>query len=188
MSSNEKAKRAAASSIFPSLFFAAIGALLAQLWVLQLHGSLSTHLIVAVPGGTLTALALYRARLHWLTGTRGTAAIKARDMVWFVLLAGVGMFGGFVISAGSMLWLALFVGLMYLIPWANIAPCREHSNVSFLTVLLAAVSWLAFHNVPMRPLHYLVVAWMLLVPPTMMLFLVLLTLDRDYRVGEAYLA
>lgn len=68
---DEKTKRFAANSMFPSLIFGALGLILAQAGVAQLGGSWPTYVILGIPGLTLSGLALYRARLHWSAGTAG---------------------------------------------------------------------------------------------------------------------
>jgi hypothetical protein len=184
--SDEKTRQAVVSSIFPSLFFSALGFVLAQLWVFRLHGSVSSHLLFAIPGCALMGVAAYRAKLHWIADGGVGSTITAKDIFCLLAFAGAGTAVGYVVAAGSFLGLAMAVGALYWIRWANIDVCRARFLVSSFAIFGGAVTWLGFHNVQVHPLHYLVAAWMLWMPAAIMHFLVMARLDQEDRVGQTY--
>jgi hypothetical protein len=187
---DDKTKRFAANSIFPSLFLAAFGLVLAQAWVAQMSGSWRLRAILAIPGITLSGLAFYRARLHWSAriaerpermGDR-RLSFNTRDVVGYLSLFGVGIV--IALCAGSVLLLGIVVLLMYLVPWARIPVCRTRFIASSIITLAGAITWLVLYGKPVHPLHYVVAAWLVLIPPMMMLFLAMVSLPYGYRMRE----
>jgi hypothetical protein len=187
---DEKTRRIAANSIFPSLFLGAFGLVLTQAWAAQMSGSWQLHAILGIPGIALLGLTFYRARLHWAAGiaemperTGGRRLpVSTRDFVWYFLLFGTGIV--IALSAASAFLLGIVASLMYLVPWAKIPVCRTRFIASSIIMLAGAVAWLALYGKPAHPLHYVVAAWMVLIPPMMMQFFVLVSLPEGYRMRE----
>jgi hypothetical protein len=188
---NEKTKRFAANSIFVSLIFGVLGLILAQAGVARMSGSWPTHVILGIPGLTLTGLALYRARLHWSAGITGMPAqagrrrllFDIRDLAWYLLLFGIGIV--IAQSASSALLFSIVASLMYLVPWARIPVCRNSFITSSTITLGGAIAYIALYGKSVSPMHYLLGAWMITVPVMMMSFLVVVSLPHGYRVREA---
>jgi hypothetical protein len=188
---DEKTKRFAANSMFPSLIFGALGLILAQAGVAQLGGSWPTYVILGIPGLTLSGLALYRARLHWSAGMAGMPGgaggrrppFRIRDLGWYLLLFGTGIVVAG--SASSVVLLSIVASLSYLVPWARIPVCRNRFVASSSVTLAGAIVCLVFYGKSVAPLHYLIAAWMFTVASMMMTFLVVASLPYGYRVRES---
>jgi hypothetical protein len=176
--------RFAANSLFPTVFCATVSLVLAQLWAVQIHGSWRLHVFLGTPGLALLGLALFRARLHWSADSTLRRTRRASDFAWYLLLLAIGVFTGTLITAGSMLLLAMVAALTYLIPWVRIPVCRAGFIVSALVTLAGTFGWVAVYDGPVHPLHYVAAAWLLFIPAMCAQSLVLLALDRSYRIGE----
>jgi hypothetical protein len=181
---DEKTKAFAANSLFPTFFYATVGLVLAQLWVAQMHGSWRLHVFLGMPGLALLGLVLFRARLHWSADRAVRRTLRTSDVAWYLLLLGMGVFTGTLITAGSVLLLAMVAALTYLIPWVRIPVCRAGFIVSALVTLAGTFGWVAIRGGPVHPLHYVAAAWLLFIPAMFAQSLVLLALDRSYRIGE----
>jgi hypothetical protein len=181
---DEKTRRYAANSIFPSLFYAALGLVLAQVGAAQMHGSWGLHVFLGVPGLALSGLALFRARLHWSAASAGTPALCTRAFGWYLLLLVGGACTGALVSAGSVLLLGVVAALTYLLPWMKIPVCRSRFVMSSVAILAGAVAWVAIHGGPDQSMYFMMAAWMLYFPPMFMHLLVLVSLDRGYRTDE----
>lgn len=181
---NEKSRRFAANSLFPTFFYVALGLVLAQVGAAQVHGSWDLHIFLAIPGITLLGLALYRARLHWSAATAGMPSLRARALGWYLLLFATGACVGVLASAGSVLLLGMVAALTYLLPWTKVPVCRAQFMVSSVFVLAGAVAWIVIYSRPAHSLYFMVAAWMLYVPAMFMHILVLMSLDRGYRICE----
>lgn len=188
---DEKTKRFAANTIFPSLIFGALGLILAQVGVAQMGGSWPSHVILGIPGVALSGLALYRARLHWSAGAAGMPGqargrrlpFDIRDLAWYLLLFGTGIVVAG--ASGSVVLLGIVASLMYLTPWTRIPICRNRFVTSSIVTLAGAIACLAFYGKSVSPLHYLLAAWMSMVPAMMTSFLVVAWLPYGYRVSES---
>ncbi|MCS0658330.1 hypothetical protein [Massilia terrae] len=187
---DDKTRRFAASSIFPSLFFAGFGVVLGQRWAMQAGGSWKLHLLLGLPGLVLTGLAMYRASLHWTAGHAANRARIARprwqahalDAASYLALLGLGMMTARLGSSGSVLSLGLLAILVYLIPWARVPACRAHFMMSSIVTLAGAAGWLILLGRPVNLLQFVVSAWIFSAPPIMTLLVVLASLDREYRL------
>lgn len=184
---DEKTKRYAANSIYPSLFYAALGLVLAQVGAAQMHGSWGLHFFLGVPGLALSGLALFRARLHWPTAGAGTSALRARAMGWYLLLLVAGACTGALVSVGSVMLLGVVAALTYLLPWMKIPVCRGRFVMSSVAILAGAVAWIVIYGRPAQSLYFMMAAWMLYFLPMFMHLLVLVSLDRGYRTHEHHL-
>lgn len=188
---DEKTRRFAAGSLFPSSFLAAFGVVMAQAGVARMGGSLLQHALVGIPGVALTGLALYRAKLHWSAGAAPTPRLEGglvfplnvRDFASCVLLFGTGIAVAF--SANSALLLCIVVSLMYLVPWARIPVCRNRFISSSVITLAGAIAWLVLHGISIPPVYYLAEAWMVSLAPVLMMCMVLVSLPYAYRVRES---
>ena len=187
---DEKTRRFAASSIFPSLFLSMVGLLVGQAGVARMSGSWVPHALFAVPGMVLAGLALYRARMHWSMGTamppgqdKGPdRSFDVRDGAWWVLLFGTGLVVA--LSAASVFLVGVVASLLYLVPWTAIPVCRTRFLASSMITLAGALAWLVLHGIPVPAPYYLAVAWMVTMPPTLATCLVLAVLPHDYRVRQ----
>jgi hypothetical protein len=122
---DEKTRRFAANSIFPSFCYAVLGLVFSQKSAAQLHGGCGLHVFLGVPGFTLAGLALFRARLHWQAVSAGTPSLRPRALGWYLLLLAAGASVGALISSGSVLLVGTVAALSYLLPWARIPVCRH---------------------------------------------------------------
>lgn len=185
---DEKTRRFATTSLFPSLFLSAFGVALVQAWAVQMGGSWRLHAILGIPGLALSGLALYRARLHWSAGIPHVTqrmegrrlALEVHDLVWYMLLFGAGILA--CLSASIPVSLGVVALLMYLVPWAKIPVCRSRFVAASIVILAGAVAGLALGGKPVQPLHYAAAAWMVTFPSMMMLSWVLLVLPDGYRM------
>jgi hypothetical protein len=184
---DEKTRRFAANSIFPTFFYAALGLVLAQVGASQMHGSWHLHVFLGIPGFALSGLALFRARRHWSAGSAGMPSLRPRALGWYLLLLAAGAFIGVLASAGSVLLLGMVAALTYLLPWMKIPVCRAQFVVSSVAVLAGAVAWIVIYGRPTQPLYLMIAAWMLCMPAMFMHILVLVSLDRGYRIREPHL-
>jgi hypothetical protein len=182
---DEKNKRFLANSLFPSFFYAALGVVLTQAGAAQIHGSWGLHAFVGIPGLVLSGLALFRARLHWPAATTGMQPSRSRALGWGLLLVAAGASIGVLVSAGSVLLVGMAVPFTYLLPWAKIPMCRRRFAVSSLAMLAGAIAWVVIRGRPAQPLYFMIAAWMLYLPPMCMHVLILVTLDRGYRIHES---
>jgi hypothetical protein len=181
---DEKTKRFAVNSIFPSLLYAILGLVFAQLGTAQMQGSWGLHVFVGVPGLTLSGLALYRARLHWPAPGTGMSSPGPRALGWYLLLLAAGAGIGVLASAGSVLLLAMVAALTYLLPWTRIPVCHARFAMSLVAILAGAVAGVVAFGIPVHPLYLMIAAWMLFIPPMFMHFLVMASLDSRYRINE----
>jgi len=181
---DEKTRRFAANSLFPTFFYGALGLVLAQIGAAQMHGSWRLHVFLGIPGIALSGLALFRARLHWTAASAGMPSLRPRALGWYLLLLATGAFIGVLVSAGSVLLLGTAAALTYLIPWSKIPVCRAQFVVSSVTTLAGAVAWTVIYGRPAHSLYLMVAASMLYVAPMFMHILVLASLDRGYRIDE----
>lgn len=185
---DERTRRFAANSIFPSFFYAAFGVVLAQAGASQIHGSWSLHVFLGVPGLALSGLTLFRARLHWPAVNTDMPALRTRASGWYLLLLLAGICTGALVSAGSVMLLGVVAALTYLLPWMKIPVCRGQFVMSSLAILAGPLAWVVIYGRPAQSLYFMIAAWMLYVPPMFMHLLVLLSLDRGYRADEPHLA
>jgi hypothetical protein len=185
---DEKSRRFAANSIFPSFFYAALGLVLAQAGAAQMHSSWRLHVFLAIPGVALSGLVLCRARLHWPESSPDMPSLGARALGWYLLLLTAGALIGVLVSAGSVLLLGMVTALTYLLPWTKIPVCRARFVVSSVAILAGAVAWALIYGRPIQSLHFMIAAWMLFIPPMIMQFLVMASLERGYRIREPRLA
>jgi hypothetical protein len=182
---NEKDKRFAASSVFPSFFYASLGLVLGQVGAAQMHGSWSLHVFLGAPGIILLGLALFRARMHWQAATIDIPPLRLHALGWYVLLIAVGVSIGVLVSAGSVLLLGVVPALTYLFPWTRIPVCRARFVVSSLVMLAGAIVWIVTQSRSVQSLYFMIAAWILYVPSVVMHFLVLVSLDRGYRISAS---
>jgi hypothetical protein len=181
---DEKTRRFAANSIFPTFFYTAFGLVLAQVGAAQMHGSWRLHAFLAVPGLVLSGLALFRARLHWPAASADMPALRAPALGWYLLLLVAGACTGALVSAGSVMLLGVVAVLTYLLPWMKIPVCRGQFVMASVAVLAGAVAWVVINGRPAQSLYLMTAAWVLYFPPMFMHFLVLVSLDRGYRTHE----
>jgi hypothetical protein len=73
----------------------------------------------------------------------------------------------------------------YLLPWTRIPVCRARFVVSSLVMLAGTIAWFAIHGRPVQSLYFMIAAWMLYFPSVSMSLLVLVSLDRGYRMRES---
>lgn len=185
---DEKTKRYAANSLFPSFFYATLGLVLAQVGAAQVHGSWGLHVFLGVSGLALSGLALFRARLHWPASGAAMPALRTRALGWYLLLLVAGACTGAVVSAGSVLLLGVVASLTYLLPWMKIPVCRARFVMSSVAILAGALAWVVIYGRSAGSLYLMTAAWMLYLPPMFMHFLVLVSLDRGYRSHELHLS
>ena len=181
---DEKSKRFAANSIFPTFFYGAFGLVLAQVGATQMHGSWGLHVFLGLPGLVLSGLTLYRARLHWPAASAGMPALRARALGGYLLLVVVGACMGALVSAGSVMLLGMVASLTYLLPWMKIPVCRGRFIMSSMAILAGAVTWVAIYGRPDQSLYFIMAAWMLYSPALFIHLLVLVSLDRGYCTHE----
>jgi hypothetical protein len=182
-SGNEKDKRFLANSIFPSFFYVTLALVLGQVGAAQMHCSWGLRVFLGALGVALAGLALFRARLHWPAVNAAMPSPRARALGWYPALLAVGVGVGMLVSAGSVLLLGTAAGLTYLLPWIRIPVCRDRFVVSSLVMLAGATAWGVTQARP-DPLYFMVAAWILSIAPMCMHCLILLSLDRGYRVQE----
>jgi hypothetical protein len=181
---DEKTKRFAANSLFPSFLYAALGSLLAQWGAAQMHVPWGLHVLLGVPGLALVGLTLFRARLHWPALSADMPLLSARASRWYLLLFVAGACVGVLVSMGSVLLLGMVAALTYLLPWMKIPVCRAQFVVSSMVALAGAIAWMLIYGRPVQSLYFMIATWMLYVPSMSMHFLVLVSLDRGYRIHE----
>jgi hypothetical protein len=181
---DEKTRRFAANSIFPTFFYAALGLVLAQVGASQMHGSWHLHVFLGIPGFALSGLALFRARRHWSAGSAGMPSLRPRALGWYLLLLAAGAFIGALASAGSVLLLGTVATLTYLLPWMKIPVCRAQFVVSSVAILAGAIGWIVIYGRPTQSVYFMIAAWMLYIPLMFMHILVLVSLDDGYRIRE----
>ncbi|MFN3788832.1 hypothetical protein [Massilia sp.] len=185
---DEKTRRFAANSIFPSFFYALLGLVLGQAGAVQMHGSWEFHVILGMPGLTLSGLLLCRARMHWTAAGADRTSGHASTFGWYLLLPAVGACIGMLSFSGSVLLLGIVAALTYLVPWVKIPVCRTRFVVSSVAILGGALAAVGVFGRSLTPLHLLVTAWALFVPPMFLQLLVMASLGREYRIGEPRLA
>ena len=178
---NEKDKRFLANSIFPSFFYAALALVLGQVGAAQIHGAWGLRVFLGALGLTLSGLALFRARLHWPAVDAAMPSSRSRTLGWYLALLAAGVSIGVLVSEGSVLVLGMVAALTYLLPWTRIPVCRDRFVVSSLVMLAGAIAWSVSRGGP-DPLHFMIAAWLLCIAPMCMHFLILVSLDRGYRV------
>lgn len=178
---NEKDKRFLANSIFPSFFHAALALVLSQLGLAQMHGFWGLRVFLGAMGLALSGLALFRARLHWPVIESAMPLPRARALGPYLVLLALGVSIGILVSEGSVLLLGTVAALTYLLPWIRIPVCRERFVVSSLVMLAGAIAWGVIRGRP-DPLYFMVAAWILCIAPMCMHILILVSLDRGYRV------
>ena len=181
-SRNENTKRFAANSLFPSFLYAALGLVLSQAGAVQVHGSWGLHVFLGLPGLTLSGLALFRARLHWPAAGAAMSPLRARVLGCYLLLLAAGACIGVLVSIGSVLLLGITAALTYLVPWTKIPACRAGFVVSSVVTLAGAIACAVIYGKPVHPLYLMAFVWMLYVPPMLMQFVVMASLDRGYRI------
>lgn len=179
---DEKTKRFAANSIFPSLLISALGFVLSQAAAAQMHGSWRLHVFLGIPGFVLSGLALFRARLHWTVVSTDEKLFRVHAKRWYLFLFAAGACTGAVVSAGSATLVGVVAGLTYFLPWTRIPVCRSRFVVSSAATLAGAVAWLVIHGRPVHPLYFLIAAWTLCFAAVFMHLLVVVSLDREYRI------
>lgn len=182
---DEKTRRFAANGIFPSFSFAVLGLVLAEVGVTQLHGRWGVHAFLGILGFGFSSLVLFRARLHWPAVSAATPVHTAHALGWYFLLFVVGAAIGFLVSAGSVLLLGGAAASMYLLPWTTIPVCRARFVVSSLVMLAGTVAWGLIYGKSVQSLYLMVAAWILYLPSMLMHVLVLVSLDRGYRLRES---
>lgn len=182
---DEKAKRFAANSIFPSFFYAVLGLMLAQVGAAHMHGSWALRIFLGVPGLTLAGLALFRARLHWPAASVDVPSGRARAPGWYLLLLAAGAAAGAVICAGSVLLLGVGAAFTYLLPWTKIPVCRARFVVSSAVILASAVVFVVIQGNPAHSPYFLIAAWILYFPSMSMHLVVLVSLERGYRIRDS---
>ncbi|WP_322404927.1 hypothetical protein [Massilia luteola] len=180
----ENVRRFAANSIFPSFFLAVLGLVLAQAGAAQMHGSWGLHIFVGVPGVALAGLALFRARLHWPAAGTDVRLAPARALGSYILLLAAGAVIGAVACSGPVLALGIGAAFTYLLPWTKIPACRVRFVVSAAAVLAGAgaVAFVANQGSRAQSLYFMTAAWLLYFPAMAMHLVVLLSLDRGYRL------
>jgi hypothetical protein len=179
--SDEKTKRFAANSIFPSFFYASLGMVLGQIGASQMHASWSFHLFLGIPGLGLFGLVLFRARLHWPAVSADKPSFHGRALGWYLLLLVAGACTGALVSAGSVTLLGMVAALTYLLPWMKIPVCRGQFGASSVAILAGALAWIAIHGRPDQSPYFMMAAWALYFASMFMHLLVLVSLDRGYR-------
>jgi hypothetical protein len=184
----ENVRRFAANSIFPSFFLAGLGLVLAQAGAAQLHGSWGLHIFLGVPGVVLSGLALFRARLHWPAAGTDVPLAPARALGSYVLLLAAGAAMGAVVCSDSVLPLGMGAAFTYLLPWTKIQVCRARFVVSAAAVLTGAVAvaFAALHGSRAQSLYFMTAAWLLYFSAMSMHLVVLVSLDRGYRLRASH--
>jgi hypothetical protein len=76
---------------------------------------------------------------------------------------------------------------MYVCPWMKIQVCRARFVVSSLVTLTGTMAWVVAYGRPVPSVYLMMSAWILYLPSMGMHLLVLLSLDRGYRIGESRL-
>lgn len=180
----DKTRRFAANSLFPSLFYAALGLVLVQVGVARLHGSWGLHIFLGAPALALSGLVLCRMRLHWGAGSTGMLPYRPRAMGWYLLLLAAGVVMGEMVSAGSLLLLGVVAAFTYLLPWTKIPVCRGRAVASSLAMLAGAVFWVVIPGRQVQPVYFIRAAWMLYLPIMFLHILILVSLDRAYRIPD----
>jgi hypothetical protein len=181
---SEKDKRFLANSIFPSFFYAALSLVLGQVGAAQMHGSWSLRVFLGAPGLVLSGLALFRARLHWPAVDAAKPSPRARALGSYLAPLAAGVSISVLVFEGSALVLGAVAALTYLLPWTRIPVCRDRFVVSSLVMLAGAIAWGVTRGRP-DPLYFMIAAWILCIAPMCMHVLILLSLDRGYRVQES---
>lgn len=181
---DEKTRRFAANSIFPSFFCTVLGLVLSQAGAVQLHGSWGLHVFLGMPGLTLSGLLLFRARVHWTAADAGRPSRNTHVLGWYLLLLATGICIGILFSAGSVALLYLAAALMYLVPWTKIPVCPARFVVSAVAIHTGTLASIGICGLTVTPLYLMVTAWALFIPPMFLQLLVLASLDRGYRIGE----
>lgn len=184
---SEKDKRFAINSVFPSLFFSALATVLGQAGSAQMHASWRVHGVLVAPGLVLSGLSLFRARLHWPAVGAAALSRSARHAGWYLALFAVGTLFGVFVSAGSVLLIGVAAALMYLLPWMKLPVCRGRFVVSALVMLGGTLAWGVACARSIPSTYLMMAAWILYLPPTFMHLLVLLSLERGYRIEASAL-
>lgn len=157
--------------------------MLAQMAAAQLHGGWGLRVFLGLPGLVLLALELFRARLHWAATGGGLRSADARAVASYLVLFASGAALGAVIRAGSVLLLGVAAAVTYVVPWTNILPCRARFVAASTAIVVGAVGFVIIHDVPAGPLYLLVAAWTLTLPSITMHLIVLVLLERGYRIA-----
>lgn len=181
---DEKTKRFAANSIFPSFVYGLLGSVLTLVGAAHMHGSWGLYVFLGAPGLVLSGLALFRARVHWPAVSTGTPSLRPGALGGYLLLLAAGASISIVISAGSVTLVGVVAASTYLIPWTKIPVCRARFVVSSLVMLGGAIAWVVIQGRPVQSLYFMVAASMLYFPAMFMHLLVLVSLDRGYRIRE----
>jgi len=166
---------------------AVLASVLGQVGTAQMYASWRVHGVLIAPGLVLSGLSLYRARLHWPVVNIATPARNVRNVGWYILLFAIGTLLGVFISVGSALILGVAAPLLYLCPWMKIPVCRSKFVVSSLMLLDGAIASIVVFGRSIQSLYLMMFAWMLYLPPVFMHILLLLALDRRYRIGGSHL-
>jgi hypothetical protein len=178
---NEKDKRFLANSIFPSFFYATLALVLGQIGAAQMHGAWGFRVVLGALGVVLPGLALFRARLHWPAANAAMPMSRAQALGWYLVLLALGVSIGVLFSEGSAVLLGTVAALSYLLPWARIPVCRDRFVVSSLVMLAGAFAWSVTRSRP-DPLYCMIATWLLCITPVCMHVLILLSLDRGFRI------
>jgi len=181
---NEKDKRFAANSLFPSFSYLALALMLGQVGTTRMHGSWGVHVFLGAPALVLLGLTFRRARLHWPAINAATPSPRSHALGWYLVLLAAGVCIGVLVSSGSVLVLGTGATLAYLLPWTRIPLCRSRFVVSSLALLAGAVAWVVVQGALVQSLYFVIAGWILCALPMFMHFLVLVSLDRRYRIGE----
>ena len=185
---NEKDKRLAANSLFPSFSYLVLALMLGQVGTARMHGSWGVHVFLGAPALVLLGLTTRRARLHWPAINAATPSPRSHALGWYLVLIAEGVCVGVLVSSGSVLVLGTGATLAYLLPWTRIPSCRSRFVVSSLALLAGAVAWVAVQGALVQSLYFMIAGWILCLPPMFMHFLVLVSLDPGYRIDEPHVA
>jgi hypothetical protein len=180
---SDKTKRFAAGNIFPLFVCAVLGLALSQVGAVQMQGSWGVHVLLGLPGLVLSALALFRARLHWAAAF-DMPSVQPRTLGSCLLLLATGVCIGALITVGSVTLVGVIAALSYMLPWARILPGRFRFMWSSVVVIAGAITWVVAIPVPGQSMYLMIAGWMLYLPSMFMYIFVLLSLDYGYRIGE----
>lgn len=71
------------------------------------------------------------------------------------------------------------------VPWVRIPICRTRFVMSSLAVLAGALPCALWIGKSVYPVYFMIAGCLLYIPSVLMYFLVLLSLDRGYRINRA---
>jgi hypothetical protein len=166
-----KARTFSTSSLFAAFSLGIIGWGLLHAWGIYVKTSVLFHALAAMPGLSLSGIALSRYRRHWPVDAANSASRQERrsGLPWdyraiacYLILVAAGAGIALLIIDGYMALLALAAVGMFCVPWAKIPLCRDYFFLTAGIITASALLALVLLGKPVHPVYYPVAACLLL--------------------------